>query len=235
MNKLAVFVEGYTEMVFVEKLIKEIAVKNSVSIDLKRVIGGGKSGARRTFRSLRNSVPNTGQNYYIMIVDSGGDRNVKSRILEEHENLTNAGYTKIIGLRDVRPDFIFSEVPRLEAGLRSRIKTSLIPVEFILAIMEIEAWFLAEASHFLVIDPAITVQAILAALHFDPSFDDMEQRLTPTADLCDCYAIGGKTYRKREAQFTVDALDVTTMYCWPETKFRYLNQLRISIESFLQT
>src|SRR5258708_2274501 len=155
MNKLAVFVEGYTEVVFVEKLIEEIAGEANVLIEHREIRGG--SSARRTFARVRAAKPDTGQKYFVMIVDCGGDRLVKERIMEEHENLTRAGYEKSIGLRDVRPDFTHADIPRLEAGLRMYIKTSLIPVEFILAILEIEAWLLAEVTHFTKIDPAITV------------------------------------------------------------------------------
>jgi hypothetical protein len=40
MNKMAVFVEGYTEVVFVDKLIREIANENSVRIQWRRIDGG---------------------------------------------------------------------------------------------------------------------------------------------------------------------------------------------------
>lgn len=40
MNRLAVFVEGYTEIVFVKRLIQEIAGKNKVLIQHSRISGG---------------------------------------------------------------------------------------------------------------------------------------------------------------------------------------------------
>src|SRR5437763_589689 len=103
MNKLAVFVEGYTEVFFIEKLIEEIAGANQVLIEHREIRGGGV--ARRTLGLVRAARPDTGQKFFVLIVDCGGDRLVKTRILEEHENLTKAGYSAIIGLRDVRPDF----------------------------------------------------------------------------------------------------------------------------------
>jgi hypothetical protein len=233
MKKLAVFVEGYTEVVFVEKLIEEIAGEAHVLIEHREIRGG--TSRRRTFAQVRASKPNTGQKYFVMIVDCGGDHLVKTRILEEHDNLTKAGYAKVIGLRDVRPSFTRADIPRLEVGLRTYIKTSLIPVEIFLAILEIEAWFLAEATHFPKIDPAITVAAIRATLGFDPENDDMEQRLTPADDMNDCYAIGGKAYVKANAQATVDALEYSEIYILHVDKFLYLKKLCQSIESFLGT
>jgi hypothetical protein len=231
MKKLAVFVEGYTEVVFVEKLIEEIAGKANVRIEHREIRGGSKK--RRSFARVRAAQLDTGQRYFVLIVDCGGDHLVKERIQEEHENLTRSGYSKIVGLRDVRPDFTHADIPRLERGLPMFIKTALIPVEFCLAILEIEAWFLAETAHFPRIDPAITLPAIKAALGFDPETDDMEQRLTPADDLNACYAIGGKAYQKHAAKDTVDALDYSIIYVDMLKKFKYLEKLIGSIEAFL--
>ncbi len=231
MNKLVVFVEGYTEVVFVEKLIEEIAGKNNVLIEHREIRGG--STARRTFARVRAAQPATGQKYFVMIVDCGGDRLVKERILEEHENLTKSGYSKIIGLRDVRPDFTFAEVPKLEAGLPKFIKTSLAPVEIFLAVMEIEAWFLAEATHFPRIDPAITVAAIKAALGFDPENDPMDQRPAPADDLGACYGLAGKSYQKHAAKDTVEALAFELIYFKLLKKFVHLERFIESLGAFL--
>ena len=174
MNRLAVFVEGYTEVVFVQKLIEEIAGKNNVLIEHRAIRGGARPGA--AMRLITAARPETGEKYYVLIYDCGGDEPVKARILEEHSNLTNKGYSAILGLRNVRPRFTHAEIPKLEADLPKYIKTSLIPVTFILAVMEIEAWFLAETTHYCRIDPAITLEAIRTGLGFDPETDDLEQR-----------------------------------------------------------
>jgi len=231
MNRLAVFVEGYTEIVFVAKLFEEIAGKNKVSIEHTEIRGG--SAARRTMRIFKAANPATGQKYFVLLVDCGNDDLVKDRIREEHQNLTNKGYSRIIGIRDVRPKFTRMEIPRLEANLPKYVKTSLIPVQFILAIMEIEAWFLAEATHYSKIDPSITVAAIKSRLGFDPENDDMQQRDAPADDLNNCYAIGGKTYEKHKAKDTVDALDFALIYMEICNKFDYLKRLITSIDDFL--
>ncbi len=231
MDRLAVFVEGYTEVVFVKKLFEEVAGKNNVLVEHWKIRGGSRT--RRTMRLVEALKASTGQKYYVLIVDCGGDETVKTRIREEHENLTKKGYSRIIGIRDVAPTFTHADIPKLAASLPKYIKTSLIPVEFILAIMEIEAWFLAEATHYQRIDPAITVAAIKARLGFDPENDDMEQRLAPAEDLNKCYQIGGRTYLKHRAQDTVDALDYALIYVRFPAKFDYLGRLLRSIEAFL--
>src|SRR4051794_8764885 len=124
MNRLTVFVEGATEVVFVEKLVCEIAGEHNVLIESRRITGG--SSVRRRSALLKAAKQNTGQKYFVLIVDCCGDHQVKTRILEEHENLTRAGYAKIIGVRDVRPNFTHADIPRLQASLPKYIKTSLI-------------------------------------------------------------------------------------------------------------
>ena len=176
--------------------------------------------------------PNTGQRYYVLIFDCGGDEQVKTRIIEEHPNLTAVGYSRVIGIRDVRP-IPQIDIPKLEAALPSLIDPLLAPVTFILAIMEIEAWFLAEATHYTRIDPSITVAAIRANLGFDPENDDMEQRLCPADDLNACYAIGGKTYVKHQAKITVDALDCALIYMDLRSRIQYLDRLISVIDAFL--
>jgi hypothetical protein len=179
--------------------------------------------------------PDTGQQYYVLIFDCGGDHLVKPRIIEEHENLTRKGYQKIVGMRDVRPEYTHATIGDLQTMLPKYIKTKLIPVEFILAILEIEAWFLAEATHFPKIDPAITVDAIRAALGFDPENDDMQQRATPAVDLHNCYAMAGKAYDKNNAQLTVDALDFLLVYIELVNKLPPLKRLVTIVEEFLSS
>ena len=55
MKKLAVFVEGYTELVFVEKLIEEIAGAAKVLIEHREIRGGATT--RRTFARVRAAKP----------------------------------------------------------------------------------------------------------------------------------------------------------------------------------
>lgn len=231
MRKLAVFVEGYSEMLFVERLIFEIAGTHNVTIELKKIRGG--STVKRSMTVVKAASIATGQQYYVLIVDCGGDSQVKTRIMEEHKSLTGSGYTKIIGIRDVRPDFTYDQVPQLEVGLKKYIKTSLIPVEFILAVMEIESWFLAEFNHFPRIDPSITVSAIKTELGFDPELDDLSLRPNPTDDLNAAYMIGGKSYGKNQVSTTIDVIDYSYVYLELQYKIAYLERLGVCIETFL--
>lgn len=231
MKKLAIFVEGATEGEFVEKLLEEVAGANKLTIEYRAISGGGR--APRSIRTIRAANHATGRDYYILIFDCGGDQQVKTRIVEEHENLSRTGYSQIIGIRDVRPQFGRADVPKLEMGLRTRVKTSLVPVDFVLSIMELEAWFLAEETHYSRIDPAITVAAIKAGLGFDVATDDLSIRGHPAKDLDDCYKIGGKTYAKGPSNPTIAALDFAHLYTNVRSRVPYLDRLLAHIDYFL--
>ena len=231
MDKMAVYVEGKTEALFVKKLIEEIA-GDAVQIEYQEKRGGGRAAPALNIITVTRSA---GQKYYVLLVDCGGDKEVNSRIRDDQASLTGAGHSKILGVRDVRPTFLYADVPTVEAGFRRGVNPSLAPVEFILAVMEIEAWFLAETTHFARIAPAITIEAIKTRLGFDPENDDLEQRPAPSDDLRDCYGIGGKQYGKSEAQVqkTINALDYAQIYIEVRKKFRHLERLIHSIEEFL--
>lgn len=230
-RKLAIFVEGYTEILFMEHFISEIAGAHNVIIEHRKIRGGSK--VKRSMSIVKASRQATGEKYYVLLIDCGGDALVKTRIQEEHENFTRHGYTKIIGMRDVRPDFTYADIPKLESGLKKYMKTALIPVEFVLAVMEIEAWFLAEHNHFPKIDPSITVTAIKATLGFDPEVDDLARRSNPESDLNSCYMIGGKKYEKSQVATTVAALDFPYIYLKLQNKIPQLRRLANSIDAFL--
>jgi hypothetical protein len=231
MNKMAVFVEGYTEVVFVDKLIQEIANENAVRIQWRRIDGG--TTCPRSNHQIKAEGPDTGQEHFVVIHDCGGDDAVKTRMLEEYPRLVAAKYSTIVCIRDVYPIYTHAEIPTLERFLPYYVPTKPIVVDFILSIMEVEAWFLAEHTHFPRIDPAITVPAIISALHFDPEHDDMQQRLTPADDLNNCYALAGKTYVKGNAEATVNVLEFAYIYAGLVDKFPYLKRPCTVIEHFL--
>jgi hypothetical protein len=232
MNKMAIFVEGYTEVVFVDRLIEMIANANAVRIEWRLLSGG--STCPRTSRQLKAAQPNTGQSHFVLIYDCGGDDVVKTRMISEYNNLAAAGYSQIICIRDVYPKFKYEDIPALEAALPKFVKTKPIVVHFILSIMEIESWFLAEYTHFPKIDPKITLASITENLKFDPENEDMQLRPTPADDLNKCYALAGKTYEKKNAHETVAVLDYAHIYAGLVDKFPYLRKFCEIIEEFLK-
>ena len=127
MKKLAVFVEGQTEQIFISKLLVEIAgEKNIFIVQQKSKIN--KKG-NRSFTAISASSAISSQKYYALICDSGSDSCVKSDILDSLESLTRKNYEKILGLKDVFPND-FADIPKLERGLKYGMPSRYIPVSF---------------------------------------------------------------------------------------------------------
>jgi hypothetical protein len=205
-KKLAIFVEGQTEQIFVEKLLREIAGQMNISIEIQ-------SQERSKFARLIMKDPiTTTTKYYVLIYNSANDNRVASDIKDQYKSLIASGYERIIGLRDVYPE----TKADVDKGLKFFMTTisSAIPINIVLAVMEVEAWFLAEWNHFIKIDAILTPEKIQADLGFNPKTDDMEARNCPHDDLHRVYQLVGKAYQKKKNQInrTVDNLDYEFIY-----------------------
>ena len=222
MKKMAIFVEGETELRFIYRLIREIANAKNLQIILVRASGGGARIAARTYTVVYDSGSGADKNFYIQIINSGTDNRVSSDIRDKYESLMNEGFSVIIGVRDVYP-LSLEDLPNLRVGLRYyQLKSESISVDFVLGVMEIEAWFLAEHTHFSRIHPRLSASRIAAMHGFDPSVDDMQLRLHPAIDLHNAYSLEGLAYKKTGSQIqrTVEALDYAEMYLEHKAKFR---------------
>jgi hypothetical protein len=208
MRKLALFVEGQTEQLFVERLIQEIAGAHRVHMTVRQGSGGAKSP--RQFVIITDAAPPAAQ-YYVLINNCGTDNRVLSDIRDQYETMaTRGGYHKIVGLRDVYP---------LDAGtVRARIApllpTGPVPTSLHLAIAEIEAWFLAEETHYLRVDPVLTVDKVEGLLGKPVIAIDVEAELHPSDTLKRIYQLAAKTYSKDRShtQRTIFALDIANLY-----------------------
>jgi len=219
MKKMAIFVEGETELRFIDRLVREIANEKNLRIVLERAFGGGARIAR-TYDVVADSSSGDDKKFYIRIINSGTDNRVGSDIRDNYEALMNADFSVIIGVRDVYP-LLLSDLPDLRTGLLYRLRTKPVSVDFVLGVMEIEAWFLAEHTHFPRIHPRLLASRIAALHGFNPSVDDMQLRDHPALDLHIAYSLEGLAYQKTgdQIQRTVEALDYAEMYLEHKTKF----------------
>lgn len=234
MKKLAIFVEGQTEQIFVNRLLAAIAGQRRVRIENRRAFGGSSSPRSLELIEARAEDDAEAQ-FFVLIVDCTSDGRVASDIRDNASNLADSGYTSIIGLRDVSP-VESSQTERLRSGLiSSQESTSSIEILFVLAVMELEAWFLAEHTHFPRIHSALTNERILAELGFDPAVDDMQLRPNPSQDLSSAYWLVQLLYEKRKAQAlrTIDCLDIARVCGELVDKFIDLRNLVDKLERFL--
>lgn len=233
MYKIAFFVEGKTERLLIEKMIEEFAKPHAVFINSMEAEGGGRDKKTPvSYKAIEIKKELTNEQFYVLIVDCGGENNVKPRIDEEHKNLHDKGYELIIGIRDVRPKFGVATLSALKTIMNTAIDKTLTPVMFVLPLAEVEAWFLAEHTHFPKIEPTITSATISQQLGFDPASDDMTLRANPADDLNACYQIGNRAYNKKKAKRTIAALDMSQMRLALPDRISELKRLVRTIERF---
>ena len=233
MKKLAVFVEGQTEQLFVEKLIREITSANDIEIVKSKLTGGGRNAL--SFIRLWTSSSSSEREYFILIIDCSGDTTVKSYVRDNYENLVSNGYSSIIAIRDVYPQFKHEEIGRLRSGLMYGMKTNPIRVAFVLGVMEIETWFICEYTHFIQLDSSLTVDHIKTNLGFDPSVDDMQLLPIPSIDLDNIYRLVEKRYKKDYSHIMrlLNRLDYARLYFDIPQRLPDLKLLVESINIFL--
>jgi hypothetical protein len=233
MKKLAVFVEGQTEQLLIEKLLEEAAGKNNIAIEKRQALGG--QSTKRKLKLIEASAPNSAHRYFAQIVDCGSDNRVRSDIGDRYDGLVAQGFEAIVGVRDVYPDITPGDIPRLRSGLRLYLKTSPVEVKFVLGVMEIETWFISEHTHLQKIHSSLTPDLIKARLGFDPSTDDIQLRPHPAADLDNIYRLAGFRYTKSKntVQKTVSVLDYARLYLELPSKLPDLKTLVDTINHFL--
>lgn len=101
--------------------------------------------------------------------------------------------------------------------------------------MEVEAWFIAEHSHFARIDARLDAVTVVGALGYDPATQDMQLVVHPSEDLKRVYMTVSLGYNKskRHVQRTVGALDYANVYLKMPSRFPDIGTLVASIDRFL--
>ncbi len=212
MNKLAVFVEGQTEQLFMQRLIQKIAGRRKVAIELRKGFFGGRSGRSRSL-ILLESPDVRGEQFFVLIVDSAAENRVASDIRDQYESLVNAGYSRVLGLRDVYPQSR-SKIPLIRRAVERVLPKGSVTVDIVLAIMEIEAWFLAEYTHFEHLYPGITLDKVNTAIGDNAQTLDVENIAHPSETLNTVYQIVGRAYKKNKDRIErlVEKLDYARLY-----------------------
>ena len=150
------------------------------------------------------------ENFYEIIV-VGNDNSVLSKMLSRAEELGNAGFSSIIGLRDMFCDKYH------QASSHGRVVSTSLNAKFInmaqkeisqsqlsnkqyihlhFAIMEVEAWLLGMNRLPMVIDSSLTAVSIKESLDIDLSQDPEMNIYHPAVVLNSIYNLNGKTYGK---------------------------------------
>jgi hypothetical protein len=232
-KRIAFFVEGYTEQEFVKKLLLAIFDVKKIAIGLSKIKGGNKIPICHTV--IKSAVTTDDTIYYVLIYDCGGDANVKSYVLDHRQSLLSAGYVKVIGLRDIYPQFVRGDIFKLKQFANYGVPQKDLPIKFVIAIMEIESWFLAEENHFLKIDAVLDESFLKTNFNLVPSKDDTELVDEPANFLDAIYKSVGSSYIKQKASIdrTTDAVDYTNLYFNVRQRNSSLNELINEFEEVL--
>lgn len=212
LSKIAFFVEGYTEQEFLKRLLEEIFGQKKVAIEVKSARGGSRVAV--SYTTIKSAIATDETKYFVLIYNCNGDSGVKSYILEQRESLISAGYSKVIGLRDVYPDVERKDIYKLWYGLNLRVPQKPVPISFVLSVMETESWFLAEDTHYERINHQLTVDFIKSNCNFNPLAISSENVDQAAELLKNIYQSVGMTYKKEEFYIdrTINALDFSNMY-----------------------
>lgn len=203
MRKVAIFTEGQTELIFVREFLFRLVDPSKLSIECWELLAHNLSYVPFSYSSPSPEV-------HFFIVDAHGDKGVLSAIREREKDLIQkGGYEKIIGLRDMYSEEYKKLSPRAindsitqkliqSYNLTIQNMTHSTKIRLYLAIMEIEAWFLAMYNIFKKIDPILTVEFIRQNLNIDLKTTDPQKKFYKPFDQLDSiYALCERKYGKK--------------------------------------
>jgi hypothetical protein len=205
MKKVAVFVEGQGEQIFVRDLLFYLFDPTKFSFECLRLCD-------KQLEDVPYSYGSEDAEVYFQIVNVQGDTGVLQTIRRREKGLLAAGYSKIIGLRDM-----YSKAYReLSAGkideaviqqfIEGANKSVVVmsqpeKIHLHFAIMELEAWWLCMYTLLEKIDSQLTVEFIAQQLGYDLSTLDAETAFFhPVATLNEILSLVGGRYEKHFAE-----------------------------------
>jgi len=207
MIKIAIFVEGQTELILVREFLLKWYEYTNISLNCFNQFKTGLT----TQAEYEFTNPDSAK--YFQIVNVGNDNAVLQRILDNEKSLFKKGYSKIIGLRDmygksyrkavkgqvidelINHKFIQADQEEIEYS-SSDPKN----IYFHYAIMEVEAWLWGLKDVFQKIDQRLSKAYIIEKTGFDIEVDDPETAFFhPSPKLTELLSTIGKSYNKSKA------------------------------------
>ena len=203
MRKVAVFVEGQTELVFVREFLLKWFVYdgNQIGFECYNLENNDTHPTAFAYGSEQS------ENYYL-IVNVGNDNSVLSAIKTRLQLLLNKGYQVVVGLRDMYCKQYRNEVAN--ATIKSEINELFISatndqiaqiengkaIKFHFAIMEVEAWLLGMPKIFSAKDNLLTIDYIKQNLSINLDCDPETTIFHPAKEMDNIYSLIGDKYDK---------------------------------------
>jgi hypothetical protein len=207
MSAFAIFVEGQTELIFVERLLFAIFGYQHLRIERQQHHGGlyHEIGVR--------GAPPENSCHNVLLVNCASDGKVLSAIEDRANKLRNAGYDRILGLRDIYPA-PSHELEEIYGLIADRLVSMPLPCKIVIAVREIEAWFIADTEDFVRYNPLLTSAFIQQEIGVDVTQQDVEQIPHPSELLKKIYSLVEGTYDKKlkEIHRVVSILNYEYLY-----------------------
>lgn len=206
MSKIAVFVEGQSELIFVRDLLS----KHFNYDPSELAIDCYKLHSESVF-SVPYSLGNAKSRHYYMILNVGNDEKVLTAIISRAKGLLDKGYDRIIGLRDIysrryrdlcdEPGIYPDVIESLIKGTRKQIHDKGLDdkVSFMFSVMEFETWYLGMPQCLLRKDKRLTIKNINDTLKINLNDDPQITIFHPAITLNDILNIVGLKYDKKES------------------------------------
>jgi len=230
-KKIALFVEGQTEVIFISEMIRQVFSENKIKIVVHNM----------TYNRMRTDIykTDTTKDYYFLLYNCGTDNKVKSNIKDNYQNLQQADFIHIIGLQDLfnpQRKKMGIDDKKFQETINADIPQT-IPAKIYFAIQEIEAWFIAEETHFQRISPALSIEKVNSIAGIDIQKEDTEKIPHPTVVLDKIYKTGGriKGYPKNEyvIKDVVGKLDFSNLYLTVRNRNNSLNELLTCLDGLI--
>src|SRR5690242_13306226 len=148
MTAVALFVEGQTELIFVEQLLFKM-----LGYQHLQIVRQEQHGEFFHDIGVRGAPPDNAQ-HVVLLSNCCCDGKVLSAMEERALLLRNQNYDRAIGLRDIHPEPT-QELDGIYEETTARLALLPLPCEMVIAVREIEAWFLADSSHFTRLNAAL--------------------------------------------------------------------------------
>jgi hypothetical protein len=203
MNKIAIFVEGQTELIFVRHFLTIVWGWDHIDFKCLKLYSDIMQPENYNYMNQEAKI-------HFLIVNVGNDEKVLTAVKDREDQLVQKGYEKIIALRDmysqeydkrsggkvddiVTMEFI-NKANRAIMEMNNRTK---IKIHF--TIMELEAWFLGMYNIFERIHPKLITSYIAHKLEFNLSnIDPQIMFFKPSNDLDNIFKLVSLRYQKTE-------------------------------------
>lgn len=202
--KTAIFVEGQTELILVREMLLRVFEYQNICLECYTLFTDSK------FESTEYSFEDDTAEYYFQIINVGNDNAVIKRLLNREKYLWNAGFDRIIGLRDMySKDYrILSNKRKIDKSLNQKfIEGSRKTIDekakqpdkifFSFAIMEAEAWLLGMPITFERINEDLTIENIAKSLKISLNMIDPETEFfQPANEIKAIFELVKRNYNK---------------------------------------